>query len=182
MKKLSKTLTAIALIIAMVVVMVVPVSAVTCGYKWSYFSSISLYSNNNYVRFAQSYLYRFNNSIHSIWDNTTSIIDGDFGYVTRDAAIAFQTFVKNYYDINMVIDGIIGSQTWGYMAEFAVDDGTKQQNGNTHYVFKIGNTSYSPNDGFGIVGSRLPSGSYMEWHYNSNTGTGGPSLHPFVTN
>ena len=172
MKKLSKTLTAIVMIIAMVVVMVIPASAVTGGYKWAYFPTISLGSNNNYVCFAQSYLYRFDQTIHSIWANTSSIIDGDFGPVTRNATIAFQTFVKNYYYNDMVIDGVIGSQTWGYMATLAIDYGTGSFNGNLHYLFKNGTTSYTIHPYYGIMGTRLPSGNNLSWYYNSNSGSG----------
>lgn len=179
MRKRSKVFTALVLVAMMLITMAVPAFAVDYGSKWASFSSISSGSTGVYVRFAQSYLYRFNSTTRSIMQQAgSSVMDGSFGSITNNATIAFQTYIRNYYNSSFVVDGLIGSQTWTYMANLTSNYGTVvYSDGYTHHTF-------TPNASYGIVGSRVPTGSLQRWYYNAATGTSTSYILPYtvVTN
>ena len=64
-------------------------------------------ASGRHVEVLQYYLCRNNNTILGL---SPEFIDGDFGPLTESRVIEFQT------DHSLVVDGIVGSQTWGALA------------------------------------------------------------------
>ncbi len=88
MNKCFKIITSIALVMVMAVMLAVPAFAsISGGSKWASFPEVYWgCATSNYVRLAQSYMYRYSNETRAALGGNSAVIDGSFGSLTYAAA------------------------------------------------------------------------------------------------